>query len=552
MPIKHDPLHYPYSSRRSLIYSQKGMVATSQPLAAQAGLEAIKQGGNAIDAAVAAAACLTVTEPTSNGIGSDAFALVWADGRLHGLNASGPAPGLIAADKVKATGCSEMPGLGWLPVTVPGAPAAWAKLSDQWGKLSLEEAFAPAIAYARDGFPVSPVTAGIWGKAVHKYISAREERKVKTSKGRNDEGEAGFREWFNIFAPDDRAPRAGELWKFPDHAATLDMIAREGAEVFYRGEIAERIDHFSRSGGGYLRGEDLAGYEPVWVEPLSAGYRHCRLWELPPNGQGLVALIALNIYKEICKEKSDEEELLHRKIEAVKLALTDGFKYITDPAKMKISPEKLLQESYARSRGKLIGDNASTPENDPGSGGGTVYLATADCEGNMVSFIQSNYEGFGSGMVVPGTGIALQNRGREFSLDPGHANYLEPGKKPYHTIIPGFMTENSRPLGPFGVMGGYMQPQGHFQLLTGMLDDHLNPQAALDAPRWRWVEGNTVEVEHSFPLPLARKLSARGHNIIYSHEPSGFGRGQVILQDPESGILCGATEPRADGTVAAW
>ncbi|MFO7952467.1 MAG: gamma-glutamyltransferase family protein [Bacillota bacterium] len=552
MTLKHDPLHHPYSSRRSVVYSQKGMVATSQPLAAQAGLEAIKQGGNAIDAAVAAAACLTVTEPTSNGIGGDAFALIWTNGRLHGLNASGPAPGLITAEKVIASGCSEMPNLGWPPVTVPGAPAAWAELSHKWGKLSLEEAFAPAIAYARDGFPVSPVTAEIWGKAVQKYKSAWEEGGTKTKKGRGIGGEEGFREWFNIFAPDGKAPRAGELCKLPDHASTLSVIAKEGAEVFYRGKIAEKIDAYSRNSGGFLRGEDLTGYEPVWVEPLSSDYRGCRIWELPPNGQGLVALLALNIFKELYSEKFDEEKLLHRRIESLKLAFAKGFRYITDPAKMKISPERLLEESYAQSMSKLIGDNAAFSEDVPGSGGGTVYLATADGEGNMVSFIQSNYEGFGSGLVVPGTGIALQNRGREFSLYPAHANYLEPGKKPYHTIIPGFLTENSLPLGPFGVMGGYMQPQGHFQLVTRMFDERLNPQAALDAPRWRWVEGNTIEVEHSFPLPLAHKLTARGHNVIYTHEPSGFGRGQVILQDPNSGIFCGATEPRADGTIAAW
>jgi len=552
MTLKYDPLYHPYPSRRSVVYSQKGMVATSQPLAAQAGLDAITKGGNAIDAAVAAAACLTVTEPTSNGIGGDAFALVWAQGRLHGLNASGPAPGLITAEKVKKTGFARMPGLGWPAVTVPGAPAAWAELARKWGKLSLEEVLAPAVAYARDGFPVSPVTAEIWDRAVQKYKKAREERSIKPENGGIAGGEEGFQEWFNIFAPGGRAPRAGEVLRLQDHASTLAAIAKQGADIFYRGEIAEKIDAFSCRSGGFLRGEDLAKYEPAWVEPLSSDYRGCRVWELPPNGQGLVALLALNIISQLQNGAAAEEELIHQRIEAVKLAFADGFKYITDPVKMKISPEELLEDSYARSKCRLIGDNAALPEGDNGDGGGTVYLAAADGEGNMISFIQSNYEGFGSGLVVPGTGIALQNRGREFSLDPAHANFLEPNKKPYHTIIPGFLTQESRTLGPFGVMGGYMQPQGHVQVIVRMLDEQLNPQVALDGPRWKWVEGNTVEVEHSFPLHLVRRLAARGHNIIYSHDLSGFGRGQVIMKDPDSGVLCGATEPRADGTVAAW
>ncbi len=551
MNFKYNPLNHPYSSRRSVVYSQKGMVATSQPLAAQAGLDAITKGGNAIDAAVAAAVCLTVTEPTSNGIGGDAFALVWAQGRLHGLNASGPAPGLITAEKVKKTGSARMPGLGWPAVTVPGAPAAWAELSRKWGKLSLEEVLAPAVAYARDGFPVSPVTAEIWDRAVQKYKKAREESSIKPEEGGAAGGGEGFQEWFNTFAPDGRAPRAGELFRLQDHASTLAAIAKQGADIFYRGEIAEKIDAFSRRSGGFLRGEDLASYQPSWVEPLRSDYRGCRVWELPPNGQGLVALFALNIISQLQHGAAAEEELIHQRIEAVKLAFADGFRYITDPEKMRIPPEELLEESYALAKCRLIGDNASLPEGDNGDGGGTVYLAAADGEGNMVSFIQSNYEGFGSGLVVPGTGIALQNRGKEFSLDPAHVNFLEPNKKPYHTIIPGFLTQESIPLGPFGVMGGYMQPQGHVQVMSRMLDEQLSPQAALDAPRWKWVEGNTVEVEHSFPLHLARRLAARGHNIIYSHDCSGFGRGQVIMRDPDNGVLCGATEPRADGTVAA-
>ncbi len=532
-----DPLHYPYPSRRSLVYARNGMVATSQPLAAQAGLEAIKKGGNAIDAAVAAAACLTVTEPTSNGIGGDAFALVWSGGRLYGLNASGPAPALLSARSVKEKGYRAMPALGWLPVTVPGAPAAWVEFSRKWGKISLKEAFLPAIEYARKGFPVSPVTARLWGRAVQKY-----------QEGRGEE----FQSWFDTFAPGGKTPGPGQVVHFPDHASTLVSIAESEGASFYRGELAEKIDSFSRKHGGFIRGEDLENFRPFFADPVSTDYRGYRVWEIPPNSQGLVALIALNIIKELQQDKWSHDNFLHLQIEAIKLAFKDGFESITDPAKMKIPVDELLSEKHAKKRSSLIGKFAAFPGPEQNPGGGTVYLATADGEGNMVSYIQSNYEGFGSGLVVPGTGIALQNRGREFSLDPAHPNYLEPGKRTYHTIIPGFLFRGSEPLGPFGVMGGYMQPQGHVQLAINIAGHGLNPQAALDAPRWKWVTGKTVELEHSFPLYLARSLADRGHDIIYSHELSGFGRGQVIVRDPKTGVLCGATEPRADGTVAAW
>ena len=537
MSYDFDPLYHPYPSRRSVVFSQKGMVATSQPLAAQAGLEAIKKGGNAVDAAVSAAACLTVTEPTSNGIGGDAFALIWTGGYLYALNASGPAPKMISADAVKEMGYSQMPNLGWLPVTVPGAPAGWAELSKNWGKMSLKEVFAPAIEYARFGFPVSPVTAQLWGRAVQKY-----------KEGRGEE----FQEWFNTFAPEGSAPRAGQVINFPAHASTLLSIAESEGSSFYRGEIAEKIDSFSRQYGGFLRGEDLQNYRPRWVEPVSTEYRGFRIWETPPNSQGLVALMALNIIKELQLHGRGDEESLHLQIEAIKLAFADGFKYVTDPEKMTRSVEELLSESHTRMRSSLVNQCAASPARSHNPGGGTVYLATADGEGNMVSYIQSNYEGFGSGLVVPGTGIALQNRGKEFSLDQNHSNYLEPGKKTYHTIIPGFLTRGDHPVGAFGVMGGYMQPQGHLQMVINMVRRGLNPQAALDAPRWKWVNDKTVELDPSFPLPLARNLADRGHNISYSYDLSGFGRGQIILRNPQNGVLCGATEPRADGAVAAW
>jgi len=537
LPQKFDPLHYPYPSRRSLIYAQNGMVATSQPLAAQAGLEALKKGGNAIDAAVAAAVCLTVTEPTSNGIGSDAFALVWTGGRLHGLNASGPSPALLTASVVREKGYQEMPGLGWLPVTVPGAPAAWKELSKKWGKLSLKETFLPAIEYARGGFPVSPVTAQLWGRAVNKY-----------REGRGEE----FKYWFDTFAPGGKAPGPGQFVRLPDHASTLESIAETDGESFYHGELAEKIDSFSRRYNGFLRGDDLNNYHPFLVDPISTDYRDFRIYELPPNGQGLIVIMALNVLKQLQLDDRYDHNALHRQIEAIKLAFADGFESITDPARMTTPLEELLSENYARQKSSLIGMSAASYGRKQNSGGGTVYLAAADGEGNMVSYIQSNYEGFGSGLVVPGTGIALQNRGKEFSLDPGHCNYLEPGKRTYHTIIPGFLFNKDKPLGPFGLMGGYMQPQGHVQVILNMANYGLNPQAALDAPRWQWVSDNLVAVENSLPVHLARSLADRGHVINYSHELSGFGRGQIIWRDPETCVLCGATEPRADGTVAAW
>jgi len=531
-----DPYYYPHPSRRFLVYSSKGMVATSQTLAAQAGLETLKKGGNAIDAAVAAAACLTVTEPTSNGIGGDAFAIIWTDGKLHGLNASGPSPAMISRQAVVENGFEEMPSSGWLPVTVPGAPSAWVELSKRWGRLSLLDAFTPAIGYAQQGYPVSPVTAYLWDRALKNYEHFQGEE---------------FKYWFDTFAPGGKAPGAGQVVCLPNHASTLRSIAESEGRSFYQGELAEKIDKYSRQYKGFIRGEDLANYRPFWTDPVSTEYKGYEVFEIPPNGQGLVALMALNMIKMLDKEKKDTEDY-HLQVEAMKLAFKRGFEQITDPKKMKTSATELLSDTYARENIALIGDKPASWEEFDGSGGGTVYLAAADGEGNMVSYIQSNYEGFGSGLVVPGTGIALQNRGKEFSLKSDHINSLEPGKLTYHTIIPGFLFKDKRPLGPFGLMGGYMQPQGHVQVILNVADHNLNPQSALDAPRWKWVADKTIEVEHSFPLHLANKLSRLGHNIIYSNDSSSFGRGQLIWKDPDSGVLCGATEPRADGTVAAW
>ncbi len=535
--LKFDTLYNPYASRRMTAYSKNGMVATSQPLAAEAGLSVLKRGGNAIDAAIATAVCLTVVEPTSNGIGGDAFALVWTKGQIFGLNASGPAPQLLTLQALGNAGHQEMPTYGWFPVTIPGAPAAWAELSARFGKLPLSEVMAPAIAYAEQGYPVSPTVGRNWEIAYDRY--------AQDLKGEQ------FNHWFKMFAPQGRAPRIGELWSSPDQARTLQVIAETNAQSFYRGDIADKIDQFSKRHGGLLRKEDLAAYTPEWVTPISVNYRGYKVWEIPPNGHGLVALMALNSLKGFEFEIKESPESYHRQIEALKLAFADGKKYIADPSQMSISIEDLLSDGYAAERRKQIGEKALQPEPGQPPKGGTVYLATADAEGNMVSYIQSNYMGFGSGLVVPETGISLHNRGNNFSLDPNHANCLQPGKRPYHTIIPGFLTKDSLPVGPFGVMGGFMQPQGHVQVIMNTVDYHLNPQATLDAPRWQWINGKTIEIEHSFSESMAQELTRRGHDIRWSMDTSSFGRGQIIWRTAD-GILAGGTESRADGHIAMW
>ncbi|MCE8020849.1 gamma-glutamyltransferase family protein [Halomonas sp. MCCC 1A11036] len=532
-----DPHYYPSASRRMVTFGHRGMVATSQPLAAQAGGDMLKRGGNAIDAAIATAAALTVVEPTSNGIGSDAFAIVWMNGELHGLNASGPAPQSISVEALKALGHEKMPAHGLVPVTVPGAPGAWAELSERFGKLPFAELLAPAIEFAEQGYAVTPVASLLWESAFKRYGQYEREE---------------FAPWFEHFAPEGRPPSAGEVWCSQDMAGTLKAIAASHARAFYEGELADRIDAFSREHGGFLRKEDLAAFQPEWVEPIATRYRGHDIWEIPPNGSGLIVLQALGILERLGEEGRDPVETLHRRIEATKLGYVDGQRYITEREAMGPSVEQLLADDYLKARAGQIGERALDPQHGNPIRGGTVYLATADGDGNMVSFIQSNYEGFGSGIVVPGTGISLQNRGWSFSLDPEHANALAPGKRTYHTIIPGFITRDGEAVGPFGVMGGFMQPQGHVQVVTAMLDDHLNPQAALDMPRWKWTQGRTVEVEPHFPDHLAQALARRGHHIVKVADSISFGRGQIILRDSVTGVLCGGTEPRTDGAVLPW
>ena len=535
-----DPLAQRYASQRFPLYARGGMVNCSSPQAAAAGLEALRRGGNAMDAAVAAAATLTVTEPTANGLGSDAFALVWSEkeGRLFGLNASGPAPMLADADKVLAEGRDEkgkMPRHGWTPVTVPGAVGAWAALTERFGRRSLAENLAEALRYAREGYPCAPNLASAWQSAFSVY------QKALTA--------PCFDAWFRTFAPEGRAPEAGELIRLPDHADTLEEIGRTGGESFYRGELAKKIDAESRKFGGFLRFEDLAAYRPLWVEPIRLNYRGWEVCEIPPNGQGIVALMALNILKEFDFPQRDCALTAHRQIEALKMAFADAFRYVTDPKNMELDYRRLLLPEYGALRAREMTERAQVYGAAMPPRGGTVYLCCADGEGNMVSFIQSNYMGFGSGIVVPGTGIALQNRGADFSLDPGAANVLRPGKRSYHTIIPGFLMKDGLPVGPFGVMGGYMQPQGHVQVVMNTVDFRLDPQQALDAPRFQWLRDGSVTVESRFDPELARALRRMGHDVRVDLNTASFGRGQMIRR-LENGVLVGGTESRTDSSIA--
>ncbi len=531
--MKFDPLYNPYKVKKNVCYGMRGMIAASQPSAAEAGFEMLKNGGNAIDAAVAAAAALTVCEPTSNGVGGDAFAIVWYRGKLYGLNSSGPCPKELTLDKLNG----KMAEYGWKTVNVPGIPAAWASLSHRFGRLSFEQLFKPAINYAENGFPVTPVLGHYWEK---------EYRKMKDSMK-----EEIFTHWLETFAPTGKTPEIGEIFKYKHLGKTLRRIAETKAEDFYRGELADKIDSFSRKTGGYIRKEDLEGYKPQWVEPISINYRGYDVFEIPPNGQGITALMALNILKGFDFNLCSREQVLHRQIEAVKLAFMDSLKYVTDINYMDMEIEELLSEERAKYKRTLLGDNALEPYEINHCEGGTVYLAAADDEGNMVSYIQSNYMGFGSGIVVPETDIALHSRARNFSMDRSHVNVLQPGKRPYHTIIPGFLMKDGKPVGPFGIMGGFMQPQAHVQVLMNYIDFNMNPQAALDAPRWIWMQDRDVRLETSFEPYYAQKLEKRGHAIAYDHDSLLFGRGQIIWR-MDNGIYAGGTDSRTDGTIYSW
>ncbi|TVP95962.1 MAG: gamma-glutamyltransferase family protein [Acholeplasmatales bacterium] len=533
-----DPQHHPFSSKRQTVHALNGMVATTQPLAAQAGLDMLKQGGNAIDAAIATAAMLTVVEPTSNGIGGDAFAIVHHQGKLHGLNGSGRSPKSLTIDAVKARGHDTMPKFGVVPVTVPGVPAAWASLAERFGTLPLKTLLAPAIHTAKYGFPVSPTVAHYW------HIAARSYQK---SVSKDD-----ILPWLETFTNSGKTPAAGSRFLLKDHAKTLEAIAQSNASAFYKGHLAEKITAYFKSQDGFLSADDLATHQSEWVDPIHTVYRGHEVWELPPNTQGAITLQALNILKALSFEKARVEETLHKQIEALKLAFSDGLAYISDPAHMPHRITDLLDDTYAKHRAAQIGAAAMNPSAGRPPKGGTVYLATADQDGNMVSYIQSNYMGFGSGIVIPGTGIAMQNRGHTFSLDKDHVNALAPGKKTYHTIIPGFLTKDGQAIGPFGVMGGFMQPQGHLQVIMNTLDFNLNPQAALDAPRWYWEHNKIVHIEATMPQTIIEGLKRRGHDVKITADVGPFGRGQIIWRDPITHVLSGGTEMRADGSIACF
>jgi gamma-glutamyltranspeptidase/glutathione hydrolase len=523
-------IEYPYASSRRVILGKSYAAATSQPLATLAGMEMFWAGGNAIDAAIAMAITLTVVEPTSNGIGSDAFAIVW-DGQIHGLNASGRSPKSL--DLKEFEELDRVPQLGWLPVTVPGAVSAWKILWERWGKLPFEQLFAPAIRYAEQGYPVSPETARAW-KTAEFFLSQTGQE---------------FEYFKQTFFPNDRAPHAGEVWGSLNHASTLREIATTGGESFYQGKLAERIANFAADSNGYLTAIDLSTHQPDWVQPISTDYRDITVWEIPPNGQGIAALMALNILEglELAKYSRDSVTSFHWQLEAMKLAFADAHQHVADPAWMQVTPAQLLDKQYATQRRNLIGDRAGFFQAGLPSGG-TVYLAAAD-QDLMISFIQSNYEGFGSGVLIPETGIALQNRGTGFTLQTGHPNQIAPGKRSFHTIIPGFLTQGNQPLGPFGVMGGHMQPQGHVQVVVNLMDYGMNPQAALDAPRWQVTTGKNIWLEQSVPRSVALALSDRGHAIQIKADGRSFGKGQIILRHNDCFIA--ASEPRADGLALA-
>lgn len=527
----------PFPSRRSVVTARNGMVATSQPLAAQAGLEVLRKGGNAIDAAIATAACLTVVEPTSNGLGSDAFAIVWFQGELYGINGSGKSPAKLTINELQKKGYREVPKYGWPSVTVPGAVGMWVALSERFGKLSFESLLQDAICYGEEGYALTPTLSYHWQRAIQHF------RRVLT--------DSEFKHWFDTFVPEGFSAKMGEVIQLAHHAQTLKLIATTKGESFYRGELADQIVSFSQQTGGWIEKDDLASYQPEWVKPISVSFAGHEVWELPPNGHGITVLMALRLLEGQNLLETQDAKHIHRQIEAMKMAMSAGKMAITDPDYMKIQAIDLLSDPYLQPwKERLQDDQAVDPMVSPPKGG-TVYLCTADREGNMVSFIQSNYMGFGSGLVVPNTGIALQNRGADFSMDQHHINALAPKKRSYHTIIPGFLTKQGQAIGPFGVMGGYMQPQGHLQVLVRSLIEGYHPQATLDAPRWQWIGGKKVQIESHMPMDVIEGLRRKGHEVEIMKDWSAFGRGQIIWRQ-SNGVFIGGTEPRTDGMIAAW
>ncbi|MDK9707340.1 MAG: gamma-glutamyltransferase family protein [Desulforhopalus sp.] len=526
---------FPYASQRMPLLADN-VVATSHPLAVEAGLDMLRRGGNAMDAAIAAAITLTVVEPTSNGIGSDGFAILWDGKALHGLNASGRAPAAWTPEYFagKYPGLQSMPERGIDTVTIPGAVSQWVALSERFGLLPFADLFAPAIHYAQTGHLVTPITAASWARQME-ALDAPDLHRDFTGNG--------------------LPPRAGSRWRFAGQAQTLEEIAASRGESFYRGPLAGKMVAHLQAQGGVHTLEDFAGHRAEWVTPISLDYNQVRLHEIPPNGQGLAALLCLGILREcdLRRYSVDSADSVHLQIEAMKLAFADAFRYISDPACMDVPVESLLGRNYLQSRAALIRmDQARTPVHGIPIHGGTVYLSTADAGGMMVSLIQSNYMGFGSGVVVPGTGISLQNRGYGFVRTPGHPNCVGPGKRPYQTIIPGFVTDLSgRPLMSFGVMGGHMQPQGHVQMVTRICDYGQNPQAASDAPRWIVNGDGSIGLEPALAAILGDALRQRGHKLTSAEAVRyAFGGAQLIWRTSE-GYIAGS-DHRKDGLAAGF
>lgn len=527
-----------FPSRRSVVRAQNGIVAASQTLASVAGLRMLLNGGNAIDAAIAAAATLNVVEPMSTGIGGDMFALVWIarDQKLYALNGSGCAPEGLTIQECRMRGATgQLPSMGWLPVTVPGAVDGWSQLLKRFGTMPFAEVLGPAIDYAEHGFPVTELIAASFARAHPKLDMNPEAARV--------------------FLFRDEPPQVGQILKQPDLAKTFRLIAEQGRDAFYRGEIANQIAMHSYKTGGFITKHDLAKHTSTWEEPLSTTNKDVTVYECPPNGQGIVALCALNILEglDLVEMEHNSAEYIHHLVEALKLAFADAFAHVADPRGNPVPTDRLLDKKYASRRRAEIHRNRAMefPRSGIPVGSDTVYLSVIDKERNCVSFINSLYEGFGSGIVVPGTGIILQNRGANFSLDPRSPNVLAPNKRPYHTIIPAMAFKNDRPWLAFGVMGGFMQPQGHVQVLLNMSQFGMSPQRALDAPRVRVYGNGAVALEDAFDDDTRLALAKRGHTLVEAAREE-FGGGQVIEIDQETGALAGGSDPRKDGAAVGY
>ena len=534
-------------STRSEVIAEHGMVATSHPLATQVGIDILKKGGNAIDAAIAANAAIGLMEPTGNGIGGDLFAILWIekDKKLYGLNASGRSPKDLTLDYFKTEGITKIPAYGPLPVSVPGCVDGWFEMHDKFGKLAMKKILDPAIRYAEDGFPVTELVSyymHIASKTFNKYPNFKE-----------------------TYAIDGLIPKKGQLFKNPDLANTLRVIAKQGRKGFYEGEIAQTISKFIIDQGGFLSYNDLKSHKSDWVEPVSSNYRGYDVWELPPNGQGIAALQILNLLEQfdIGSMGFGSAEYIHHFVEAKKIAFADRAKYYADMDFNKIPVEYLISKEYAnKRRGEINGTKAARiVKAGDIENGDTIYLTVADNEGNMVSLIQSNYRGMGSGMIPPGLGFMLQDRGELFSLEEGHYNVYEPQKRPFHTIIPAFITKDGNPYISFGLMGGAMQPQGHAQIVINLIDFEMNLQEAGDAPRIRHVsnqqptggemlDGGQLSLESGFEYKEIRKLMTYGHTIIFSL--GSFGGYQAIMLDKENNVYIGASESRKDGSAMGY